>query len=225
MDPRCESYCFEGDGNHEKGHLFVLILCLCFTAVIAVFAETAAEEAPKAEMTAEELFQAGKAAYDAEDYGKAIYVDAAFRLGAEKALELAKREKPDLIILQSRSPSCGAKQVYDGTFSGTLIPGEGVFAQLARQAGFRVADVEDVTDERVWRIMRYEEIMDRVLKAADRSETVPEDHSRVLSDLRELEAYYMSPEWKEDYSADEAGLLPDWLKRGVQSQDGIWNLL
>ena len=73
-------------------------------------------------------------------------VDAAFRLGAEKALELAKQEQPDLIILQSRSPSCGVKQVYDGTLSGTLIPGEGVFAQLARQAGFQVADAEDASE-------------------------------------------------------------------------------
>ena len=73
-------------------------------------------------------------------------VDAAFRRGAEKALELAKQEQPDLIILQSRSPSCGVKQVYDGTFSGTLIPGEGVFAQLARQAGFQVADAEDASE-------------------------------------------------------------------------------
>ena len=38
-------------------------------------------------------------------------VDAAFRLGAEKGLELAKREKPDLIVLQSRSPSCGVKMI------------------------------------------------------------------------------------------------------------------
>jgi uncharacterized protein YbbK (DUF523 family) len=74
-------------------------------------------------------------------------VDAAFRLGAEKALEIAKREQPALIILQSRSPSCGVKQVYDGTFSGTIIPGEGVFAELARQAGFHVADVEDMSQD------------------------------------------------------------------------------
>jgi len=74
-------------------------------------------------------------------------VDAAFRIGAEKALEIAKREQPALIILQSRSPSCGVKQVYDGTFSGTIIPGEGVFAELAREAGFHVADVEDMSQD------------------------------------------------------------------------------
>ena len=73
-----------------------------------------------------------------------ISVDNAFRRGAEKALELAAAEQPDLIILQSRSPSCGARQVYDGTFSGTLVWGKGVFAEMAANAGFRVMDVEDV---------------------------------------------------------------------------------
>ena len=71
-------------------------------------------------------------------------VDDAFRRGAQRALEIATREKPDLIILQSRSPSCGVKEIYDGTFSGNRIPGHGVFAGMALQAGFRVADVEDV---------------------------------------------------------------------------------
>ena len=74
-------------------------------------------------------------------------VDEAFRKGAEEALKLAKQEQPDLIILQSRSPSCGVKQIYDGTFTGTLIPGQGVFAELAQKVGFRVMDVEDVLAE------------------------------------------------------------------------------
>ena len=73
-------------------------------------------------------------------------VDTAFRRGAEKVLELAKREQPDLIVLQSRSPSCGVKQVYDGTFSGRRIPGQGVFAQAAASAGFKVIDIEDIDD-------------------------------------------------------------------------------
>ena len=72
-----------------------------------------------------------------------ISVDNAFRRGAEKALELAAAEQPDLIILQSRSPSCGAGQIYDGTFSGTLVRGKGVFAEMAVNAGFRVMDAED----------------------------------------------------------------------------------
>ena len=57
-------------------------------------------------------------------------VDAAFRLGAEKALRIALDAGADFAILQPRSPSCGASRVYDGTFTGTLRPGRGVFAQL-----------------------------------------------------------------------------------------------
>ena len=76
-----------------------------------------------------------------------LSVDAAFRQGAEKALALAEREQPDLIILQSRSPSCGVKEIYDGTFSGKRVPGRGVFADRALRAGFRVTDIEDVLKE------------------------------------------------------------------------------
>lgn len=76
-------------------------------------------------------------------------VDAAFRKGAEKTLETAEREKPDLIILQSRSPSCGVKEIYDGTFTGKKIPGHGIFAQMAIRAGYQVIDVEDLKSVRL----------------------------------------------------------------------------
>ena len=61
----------------KKIVLFILALCLCFTSFGAAFAETAAAEArtaekPAAEMTAEELYQAGRDAINAEDYGKAM---------------------------------------------------------------------------------------------------------------------------------------------------------
>ena len=71
-------------------------------------------------------------------------VDAEFRLGAAKCLETALREQPDLIVLQSRSPSCGVKQRYDGTFSGRLVDCPGVTAQLLMEKGFSVLDVEDL---------------------------------------------------------------------------------
>ena len=45
---------------------------------------------------------------------------------------------------QSRSPSCGVKQRYDGTFTGTLVDGEGVTAQLLMENGFKCVDVEDL---------------------------------------------------------------------------------
>ena len=74
-------------------------------------------------------------------------VDGAFREGAGKAMAVARKERPDLIILQSRSPSCGVKQVYDGTFSGRRITGQGVFAEMAIREGFCVMDVEDFLAE------------------------------------------------------------------------------
>ena len=71
-------------------------------------------------------------------------VDQEFRSGAAKCLEIAIREQPDLIVLQPRSPSCGVKQRYDGTFTGTLTDGAGVTAELLMKNGFRCVDVEDL---------------------------------------------------------------------------------
>ena len=59
-------------------------------------------------------------------------------------LERAKQEGAGLAILQPRSPSCGAKQVYDGTFSGRKIAGMGVFARLLAENGFRILEPEDL---------------------------------------------------------------------------------
>ena len=70
-------------------------------------------------------------------------VDLEYRRGAQIAYELALKEKPDMIVLQSRSPSCGVNQIYDGTFSHAKIKGHGVFAQMLIDAGFKVIDIED----------------------------------------------------------------------------------
>ena len=47
----------------------------------------------------------------------------------------------------------------------------------------------------------------------------------IKEDVAELSKYYGSELWKQDFAADEAGILPRDLKRGVLSEDGIWNLL
>ena len=73
-------------------------------------------------------------------------VDAEFRTGAAKCLEIAVRERPDLILLQPRSPSCGVRQHYDGTFSGRLVDGAGVTAQLLIENGFSCVDIDDLDD-------------------------------------------------------------------------------
>ena len=71
-------------------------------------------------------------------------VDEQFRAGAEKCLEIAIHEQPDLVVLQSRSPSCGVRQRYDGTFTGRLVNRAGVTAQLLMENGFLCVDVEDL---------------------------------------------------------------------------------
>ncbi len=73
-----------------------------------------------------------------------ISVDREFRLGAEKALQIALEEHAQLAVLQSRSPSCGAKEIYDGTFSKRKIPGKGIFAALLEEAGIPIIDLEDL---------------------------------------------------------------------------------
>ena len=71
-------------------------------------------------------------------------VDKEFRKGAELALKKIIDEEVELVILQSRSPSCGVNSIYDGTFSGKIIPGEGVFARLLKDNNIRVLDVADL---------------------------------------------------------------------------------
>ena len=81
------------------------------------------------------------------------------------------------------------------------------------------------TAARTDRISHYEEIMDRILRVIRQDGITPGVYECVLPDLKELEEYYTSPQWQEDYAADESGLLPADLKRGVLSQDGISDLL
>ena len=71
-------------------------------------------------------------------------VDKEFRDGAEKAMRIVTENKVDLVILQSRSPSCGVNTIYDGSFSGKLIPGQGIFTELLKKSGIKVIDVEEL---------------------------------------------------------------------------------
>lgn len=77
-----------------------------------------------------------------------VSVDAEFRKGAQSALAAALENKVDLAILQSRSPSCGVKEIYDGSFSGKKIQGQGVFAKLLSARGIKVLDAEDVAEHK-----------------------------------------------------------------------------
>ena len=71
-------------------------------------------------------------------------VDKEFRRGTELALEIVKKHNTDLVILQSRSPSCGVNSIYDGTFGGKQVAGQGVFAKMLEENGIKTVDVEDI---------------------------------------------------------------------------------
>lgn len=73
-----------------------------------------------------------------------ISVNKEFHEGAALALRRALNGKIDMAILQSRSPSCGVNQIYDGTFSGKLIEGQGIFAEMLIKADIKVIDAEDI---------------------------------------------------------------------------------
>ena len=79
--------------------------------------------------------------------------------------------------------------------------------------------------EQIERIKQMELRMERAAKAVIELSAALENYEAVQEDIAELERYYGSEEWKQDFADDEAGILPADLKRGVLSEDGIWNLL
>ncbi len=62
----------------------------------------------------------------------------------EEILQQIDGEDIEFCVLKSRSPTCGVKQVYDGSFTGTLKDGMGILAQALKEAGYAVVDSEEV---------------------------------------------------------------------------------
>lgn len=71
-------------------------------------------------------------------------VTAQYRRGAEAALQLAQLLNIDTAILKERSPACGHGEIYDGSFTHTLIPGDGVAAELLIAKGVRVLGESEI---------------------------------------------------------------------------------
>ena len=78
---------------------------------------------------------------------------------------------------------------------------------------------------RIERITHMESLFDKSEEVVRRLEAALKDFAALEPDIAKLEAYYNSPQWRKDFEADEAGKLPKDLKRGVLSEDGIYNLL
>ena len=79
--------------------------------------------------------------------------------------------------------------------------------------------------ENIERIKAMEQRLNRALEAVREMEDALKHYETVQKDIHILDNYLGSDDWKADMAADEAGLLPIDLKRGVLSEDGIWNML
>ena len=75
------------------------------------------------------------------------------------------------------------------------------------------------------RIKQMELYLDRASSAVMQLSAALDNYIDVQESISALDEYYSSDDWKQDYADDEAGLLPPNLRRGVLSEDAVWNLL
>lgn len=79
--------------------------------------------------------------------------------------------------------------------------------------------------EQIERIQHFESLLDRVAPILKNLGEALDAFEAVQEDVKELSAYYESDEWRDDFETDEAGKLPADLKRGVLSEDGLYDVL
>ena len=79
--------------------------------------------------------------------------------------------------------------------------------------------------EQIERIQHFEILLDRVAPILGNLEEALDAFDGIQEDVKELAVYYEDDDWREDFEADEAGKLPADLKRGVLSEDGIYDVL
>lgn len=83
----------------------------------------------------------------------------------------------------------------------------------------------DKVENAIKRINEMESILDEALRRMDNAEEAPQDLLEYQTEIKKLDEYYSSQDWKDDYALDEEGLLPKDLKRGVLTEDGIYDAL
>lgn len=78
--------------------------------------------------------------------GAGADVTAEYTAGAMEVVRLAKLHNVAFALMKQDSPSCGSRFIYDGTFTGAKIPGQGLVVELLRNAGFKVFSEEDLDE-------------------------------------------------------------------------------
>lgn len=71
-------------------------------------------------------------------------LDGVYRRGVAKVMQVLAQEDIGLAILKAKSPTCGVHEIYDGTFTGRKIPGQGLLAKALQEAGIPLLDENDI---------------------------------------------------------------------------------
>lgn len=82
-----------------------------------------------------------------------------------------------------------------------------------------------MSESRIDRIKKMEAILDEANASLDELEAAVSRYASLQKKIKRLEDYYTDGQWRKDYEADEAGKLPKDLKRGVLSEDAVYDLL
>ena len=131
--------------------------------------------------------------------------------GIYHSLWIAMQDDPELTaVVRSRQ-----LQIYRNGIKVLVLAGKSAPKIIREDAICEILQIE--------RIKWMEQRFDNALAAIKDGSAV--SLKAVKEDVAELSKYYSSELWKQDFAADEAGNLPPNLKRGVLSEDGIWNLL
>lgn len=83
----------------------------------------------------------------------------------------------------------------------------------------------EISEYILQRIAAMEAAFDRTAAAVKALDEALDAYETVHADIDRLTSYLDSGAWREDYDADESGLVPRDMKRGVLSEDGLYNLL
>ena len=98
--------------------------------------------------------------------------------------------------------------------------------KIKRPAPALEEDVEKAcTSEQILRIEHYEDIYSRASCLVAAADAALSGLEAMRQEIDDLKAYYSGEDWKKDFCYDEAGKLPEDLKRGVLSEDGVFDLL
>ena len=89
----------------------------------------------------------------------------------------------------------------------------------------RTSAVNDEIQHAICRVEEMESRFEQLAQVVSELSAALDKYADAGDSLKVLDAYYGSDEWKSDFAADEKGLFPKDLKRGVLSEDAVWNLL